>query len=90
MTLKETIRKNFLNTMNDTVRVIKENPETKAAYELADFLADYTKEMGSLLYCYEFITEEDHDNVVGRGNTILAFVKSKQSGLSRITEGRTP
>jgi len=90
LTLKETIRKNFLNTLNETIRVIKESPETKVAYELADFLADYTKEMGSLLYCYEFITEEDYDNVVNRGRAILAFVKSKQSGLARITEGRTP
>lgn len=82
MTLKETIKKNFLNTLNETIRIVKENPETKAAYELADFLMDYAKDMGSLMYCYEFLTEDEYDMVVERARLVLQTVKTKQKTIS--------
>lgn len=83
MTLKETIKKNFLSTLNETISVIKDHPETKVAHELADFLSDYARDIGSLMYCYEFLTEDEFDTVVERSTNILRAVKSKQKTISQ-------
>jgi hypothetical protein len=81
--LKETIRRNFMTTLNATIDVVKENTSASVGLELADFLSDYGKEMSSLLYCYEFMTEGEHDAIVSKVNLILKTVKERQKSVSQ-------
>lgn len=79
MTLKEKIRKNFMETVNAVIEEIKANPSSSVAHELADFLKDYGTDTASLLYCYEFITEEEHTMIVDKATMILKTVKQRRS-----------
>lgn len=78
MALKDTVRKNFMETLNSTIEIVKQNSNSSVGHELADFLSDYGKEMSSLLYCYEFITEEEHDKITAKVTLILKTVKDRQ------------
>lgn len=68
-TEKQVIRKSYEDTINVTISAIKREiglGNTESAKELSEFLSDYGKDMGSLLYCYEFITESEVDAVIKR------------------------
>jgi hypothetical protein len=77
MDLKDTLKQSFLKTLNETLGVIKSDVNSEKALDLADFAADYAKDTGSLLYCYQFITEEEYDLAVARTQEVLKVIKAK-------------